>query len=523
MKNETKKNESSKMNRRAFISTGVGLGVFSIIPDHVFAAKKMGLVPPSDKITLLHIGCGYQGLSEIGALLSCPQIEVVGVADPNRQSIDYLGWSPNDQRTRIRNLIGDPTWFEGVPGHPGGRDVMKFVCETYYKKNRAGYNGTISSEEDYREMLDKMRDVDAVKTIPCDHLHSYIAVDCFKRGKHQIMHKPLGNKLHEAMKVVDMATAQQNIATHIMAYNSSSNNGINQTKAWIDAGAIGKFREIHNWSGRPYWPQYPNIPTERPPIPRGFNWDLWLGPSQWREYSPKYTHACFRGWFEFGAGSISDMGIYSMIPVFIRLGLGSATAASSRFARVYEPDVDQVPRQVVNTWSYPLAGGFRFEIPYKSGNGSIFFTWHDGGMKPNVPYGYPEDDLPLEGMMFIGEKGAIVGGFNGENPQLIGLSAADMKRYGNIKAEGWANMREEVSPGTARWLQGWIDNVKGGQKNPGSFEFVRELTETYNLGAVSMMRNGKKLLYDSNTRRITNDEEGNKLLHRDTRKGWEFV
>ena len=70
-----------------------------------------------------------------------------------------------------------------------------------------------------------------------------------------------------------------------------------------------------------------------------------------------------------------------------------------------------MPSQVINTWSYPDAAAFRFELPYKNGNGTVFFTWHDGGMKPNIPYGYKEDDLPIEGMMFIGEKGAITGGF----------------------------------------------------------------------------------------------------------------
>ena len=508
-------NEKGKLNRREFLATTAALGMVTVVPRQVLGK---GFIPPSDKITLVHIGCGYQGLSEISSLLRCPHIEVVGVADPNRQTNNYIGWSINGLRNSLRRLIEEPNWFDGITGHPGGRDVMKYVVETYYKKKRQGWNGAIPAEEDYRELLTKMQDVDAVKIIPCDHLHSYIAVDCFKRGKHQIMHKPLGNKLHEAMKVVDMATAQQNIATYMLAYNSSSYSGINQVKAWIDAGAIGKLREIHNWTGRPYWPQYQDIPTERPPIPRGFNWDLWLGPSQMREYSPKYTNCCFRGWFEFGAGSIADMGIYSMLYVFEKFQFGSAIAASSRFSRVYDVDVDQVPRQVVNTWSYPLAGGFRFELPYKNGSGTVFYTWHDGGMKPNVPYGYPEDDLDFEGMMYVGEKGAIVAGFRGNDPKLIGLSAADMKRYANVTPPA---RRSDVASG----VPGWIADIKGTNpsKSPASFEFAKALTETYNLGAVSMMCDGKKLLYDTNTRRVTNDEEGNKLLSRDTRRGWEFV
>ncbi|MDL2265733.1 Gfo/Idh/MocA family oxidoreductase [Parabacteroides sp. OttesenSCG-928-G07] len=510
----------NKLSRRKFIATTAAIGMVTVVPRSVLGK---GFIAPSDKITLVNIGCGYQGLSEIGVLLRCPQIEIVGVADPNRQSNNYIGWSYNGLRNNLRRLIDEPNWLEGITGHPGGRDVMKDVISTFYKKNRPGWNSEIPAEEDYREMLDRMRDVDAVKIIPCDHLHSYIAVDCFKRGKHQIMHKPLGNKMLEAMKVVDVATSSQHIATHLMAYNSSSNNGINQTKAWIDAGAIGKLREIHNWSGRPFWPQYPDLPTDRPPIPRDFNWDLWLGPAQMREYSPKYTNACFRGWFEFGAGSIADMGIYSMIPVFNKLGLNSAISASSRFSRVYKCDDDLVPAPVVNTWSFPDAAAYRFELPYKNGSGSIFFTWHDGGMKPNVPFGYKDDDLPLEGMMFIGEKGTIVGGFNGQKPELFGLSSKDLKKYADIKADPLPNQSEIVSEGTPRWLQGWIDNVKEGKKNPGSFEFVRELTESYNLGAVSLQCNGKKLLYDSATRTVTNDAEANKLLSRDTRKGWEFV
>ena len=503
------------MDRRKFLSTSAAVGALTIIPRSVLGK---GFIPPSDKITLVYIGCGYQGFSELGGLLRNDEIEIVGVADPNTQSNDYLGWSPNDQRNRIRNLIEEPTWFEGITGHPGGRNVMKYVVDTFYKKNRPGYTeGACQAEEDYRELLTKMRDVDAVKVIPCDHQHSYISVDCMKRGKHVLMHKPLGNKMHEALKVVDTALANPTIATCLSAYGQNA--GIDQVKAWVDAGAIGKLREIHNWTGRPYWPQYQDIPTERPPIPRGFNWDLWLGPSQMREFSPKYTHCCFRGWFEFGAGSIADMGIYSMLYVFEKFQFDSAIAASSRFSRVYNVDVDQVPRQVVNTWSYPLAGGFRFELPYKNGSGTVFYTWHDGGMKPNVPYGYPEDDLPLEGMMYVGEKGAIVAGFRGNDPKLIGLNAADMRRYGNVTPPARRSGAPAISVG------GWIADIKGTNpsKSPSSFEFAKALTETYNLGAVSMMRNGAKLLYDSNTRRVTNDEEGNKLLSRDTRRGWEFV
>ena len=78
------------------------------------------------------------------------------------------------------------------------------------------------------------------------------------------------------------------------------------------------------------WPQYPAVPTDTPPIPEGFDWTLWLGPSLERPYHPNYTHAVFRGWYEFGGGSLADMGHYSLWPVFRLFDLDAPIAVESR-------------------------------------------------------------------------------------------------------------------------------------------------------------------------------------------------
>ena len=511
-------NNTSKINRREFISAGVGLGVLTVLPNHVFAAKKQGLTAPSDKICLLHIGCGTEGLAELPALLKSPDIEIIAVADPNRESYDYIHWSENGLRDEMRRLIEEPTWKEGIKGIPGGRDVMKDVVERYYRKKRAGYNGNITAVEDYREILTKIKDIDAVKIMSPDHHHAYQALDCLKNGKHAIMHKPLGNKMTEAMKVVDVAKASK-LSTHMMAYNAFGDGNMDQIKKWIDAGAIGELKEIHNWTNRPVWPQYPVIPTDTPPIPQGFNWDLWLGPAEMRPYNPQYTHATFRGWYEFGAGAIADMGYYSLWSVFDALQLNSATSVSTRFSRIVGLNSENVPYTLVNDYSYPMAAAYRFEVPYKNRPGSIILQWHDGGMKPQRPEGYQEDDLPIEGMMFVGDKGAIVSGFLKQDPFIVG-DRASMFRY--VKGSPIEHPRNALPDGTERWLQTWIDGCRGKGKGPGSFEYAKEVNETFNLGSVSLMSNGKKLLYDPNSRTITNDADANKLLTRKIRKGWEM-
>lgn len=514
------KERKGNVSRREFLATtaAMTIGMATVVPRSVLGGR--GHIAPSDKVTMVCIGCGTHALSAITPLLRSPHIEFVGAADPNRESYDYIAWGgPHSLRNRLRQLLDEPNWLEGIQGHPGGRDVMKFLLETYYRKNRQGWRGSIPVFEDYREMLDRMRDVDSVRIITPDHLHGYMAVDCIKRGKHQLMHKPVANKVLEGIKVADMAAASPT-ATHLLAFNATGNSGVNQAMAWIAAGAIGTLREIHNWTNRPGWPQFPDIPVETPPIPKGFNWDLWLGPAQMRDFSPQYTHATYRGWYEFGGGSIGDMGYYSMMLVWDALELGTAISASSRFARVFRTNEYFVPSQMVNTWSFPNASAIRFEVPYKNGSGSIFFTWHDGGMKPSVPYGYDQDDLPRVGMMFVGDKGTIVADFHGRNPRLFGPDGIAAK-YADVPFE--PQRSGQTDDGTPLWLHGWLQNIRTGIKNPGAYELTRDLTATFNLGAVSLQRNGRKLLYDPTLRRVTNDEEANALLGRDTRKGWEFV
>jgi len=307
----------------------------------------------------------------------------------------------------------------------------------------------------------------------------------------------------------------------MMAFNAFGDGNMEQVKKWIDAGAIGKLKAIHNWTNRPVWPQYPVIPTDKPPIPDGLNWDLWLGPAEMRDYHPYYTHATFRGWYEFGAGALADMGYYSLLPVFDALKLDSAIAVSTRFSRVITLR-NNVPGPIVNNYSYPMAAAYKFDIPYKDKSGVISLQWHDGGFKPEIPEGYTKDDLPIEGMMFLGDKGAIVGGFNAQDPVLVSDQAA---KFTDIKGSPIAdNPRDTLPNGNERWLQKWVDDVKGKGKGKGygSFEYAKEVNETFNLGSVSLMSRGKKLLYDPATRTVTNDAEANKLLTRNIRKGWEM-
>ena len=500
---------NSGISRREFLGTAAASAAFTIVPSYVLGGS--GVLAPSDKITLAYIGTGTQGLREMLPLLAAPEIQIVSVCDPSKYAVGYRDWSGDSLLKEIRTALGKPDWnTEGVI--PGGREVAKDIVETYYAAKRPG--GTFagcSSYADFRELLNKEKDLDAVKIMTPDHLHGVISIAAMKKGKHVIMHKPIANRLEEARLVIDTAR-EKGVATHFMPWDA--NGSMEQVLAWIKDGSIGTLREVHNWTNRPVWPQYTSIPTDTPAVPGGFDWDLWLGPEAARPYHPNYTHMVFRSWYDFGGGSMADMGHYSLWSVFKALELGSPASVEPKQSHTCE-FYDVVPKRVKNDFSFPTASVVRFKYPAQGSRAAVDLIWYDGGMRPPTPPELEEDnkELPPEGLMFVGDRGKVLAAFFLENPQLIpekrmhGLPPAPAPRE---------RVPGEVSPG----LRQWMAATRGGPQSPGSFLNAWPITEAVNLYAIAL-RTGRKLLYDSENRKITNVPEANKYLFREYRKGWE--
>src|SRR5207249_8987949 len=247
--NPTKrKSHHKKLSRRKFVLTGgAAAAAFTIVPRHVLGGP--GFVAPSEKITVAYIGCGTQGLREMLSMLTMPEVQIVAVCDPVKDGHDYVDWSKDGLRASIGNALGKPDWRRDVPGIPGGRDVAKELIETSYAHQRASekFKGC-ATYADFRELLEKEKDVNAVKIMTPDHLHATIAIAAMEKGKHVLMHKPIANRLHEARLVVETARRTK-VVTHFLPASEGAN--IRAIKDWIDDGAIGALREIHNWSNRP--------------------------------------------------------------------------------------------------------------------------------------------------------------------------------------------------------------------------------------------------------------------------------
>jgi len=502
------------MNRRKFLKCAAVSGAAStIVPRHVLGGA--GHVAPSEKIRFGYIGCGTQGLREMLGMLAMPEVQIVTVCDPVRDGNDYVDWSKDGMRAMIARSLGKPDWRRGVPGIPGGREVGRELVEAHAAKQKAsGQFKGCTAYADFRELLDKEKDLDAVRIMTPDHLHATIAIAAMRKGKRVVMHKPLANRVVEARLVVETARKTK-VATHFLP--ASPGDDVRRAAGWIREGAIGTLRQVLNWSNRPVWPQYATIPTDTPPVPKGFDWDLWLGPSLDRPYHPHYTHAVFRGWYEFGGGPVADMGHYSLWPIFQEFELDAPILVESTPSHVCTV-VDHVSRKIHNDYSFPVASTIRFKFAAKGDRPVLDLLWYDGGIRPQTPEEMEADggELAAEGMMYVGDKGKILAGFRGENPRILSRKSG---------GAGTAQAAATQGKDRARRLRdaAWVRAFQGGEPTCGDFLLAGPISEAFNLGAVSLRLGGKRLLWDAAAGKITNLPSANKLLTREYRKGWELA
>lgn len=462
-------------------------------------------ISPNDRLNVACIGTGTQGTRVLLELLKIPEIQIVAVADPVKEDTRYLNWGKHELRDNIRRAIEEPAWDEGTTGCRAGREPARRIVEAWYgKQKKMKYKGC-AAYEDFREMLEKEKGIDAVVIGAPDHQHAYISVKCMEKGKHVYCQKPMTNSVYEARLLAAKAD-ETKLATQVATLCSSSES-TDVLCEMIWSGAIGPVREVHNWSNRPVWPSgFTQLPAEEP-IPEGFNWDLWLGRAPFRPFSYQYTHTTFRAWYDFGTGALGDMGCYSFDTIFRALKLGapvSIEASGNTLSGVNEDG--PVP---VTYASFPLATTAHFSFPARAGMPPVELYWYDGGMKPPKPAELEEDnlDMPREGILFVGDYGKILTEFHGGSPRLI----PESKNKAYIRPPA-------TIPRSAGHYTDWVNACKGGKPARATFGFAAPITETLCLGNIAMLT-GKKLLWDAASMK-TNSEEANKLITPEYREGY---
>jgi len=462
--------------RRKFIK-GVGISSVGlmILPRCTLGGKDY--VAPSDKVNIGIVGAGGQSLYSINQLFNLEDVQMTAIADPARF------WK-NDILYSIDT----------------GREPVKKHIESFYCKKTPNYK--MKEYEDFRIMLEKEKSLDAILCATPDNTHAYVSVFAMRTGKHVYCEKPLTHNIWEVRKVCDVAR-ETGLATQ-MGNQGHSNDGIRQTVEYLRAGAIGTVREAHSWVGATRWlPGYPGYPSKSTSIPRGFNWDLWLGPTSWHPYNKLYTPVRWRDFWAFGCGALGDFGCHDM------------DAATWAFNLQPPESVEVLPAGNYGSKEiapYGEIGHYQF-----SANGDqppIKLIWYSGGLKPALPELLPRNAaLSSRGAMFVGDKGIILNnGGTGSAPVILPETLRNS-----------FTPPEKSLPRSKGHHREWIDAIKGGPVAMSNFEYGARLTENVLLGVLSLRLGGKKIYWDAANMKVTGMPEADEIIREPVRKGWEIV
>jgi predicted dehydrogenase len=445
--------KSRKTSRREFLGASAATALFTIVPRHVLGGP--GRTPPSEKLNIAGIGVGGMGASNLKMLES---ENIVALCD-----VDH-----------------------------------EYAAKTFKRYAQA------KVYKDYRVMLDKQKDIDAVVVATPDHTHAVITMAAIRAGKHVYCQKPLTHDVYES-RMLAKAAREAGVAAQ-MGIQGHSAEGFNLICEWIWDGAIGQVREVDAWSALTYTPHghvwwsspCTERPTETPPVPETLDWDLWIGPAPLRPYHPCYHPAVWRCWWDFGCGMLGDRGCHTLDSVFAALKLG---APSSVEATCKGGNDEIHPDSAIVTYHFPTRG----ELPL------LKLTWYDGQLPPR-PKELEEDRIAGDaegGVIFKGDKGILMCGTTGNSPRLIPESA--MQAYERpVKTLPRVPDSHEMD---------WVRACKSGKQPGANFDFSGPLTELVLLGNIAK-RVGRRIEWDAQKMKITNLPDADEHVRTPYRDGW---
>ncbi len=451
----TARTRSNRLTRRSFLAGSAALG--AALSVHSFARP----LAASDKVNVAVVGAGGRGFEDL-------------------RSLDGTG----------ANIVA--------------------LCDCDLPHAAAAFKKYPDAKQfsDWRKMLETQKDIDAVVVATPDHNHAIVAIAAMKLGKHVYCEKPLAHSIYEVRQMAKSA-AEAGVATQ-MGTQGHAFEGSRRAVEMLRAGVIGEVKELHVWTDRPanWWPAGVTRPTDTPPVPDGLDYDLWLGPAPRHPYHPAYVPFKWRGYWDFGTGSIGDMGVHNLDTAFWGLELGLPTSAE-----VMESDPSLSDPAMKET--EPKSCTIEFNYPARGDKPPVKMLWYSGGKLPPRELFQGEKLITRDGgSLAIGSKGTLFtrtwhGGEDKNNMFML----LPKKEF-----EGLAGPEKSI-PRVKSHHQEWIDACRGQGKTLSHFGYASVLTEGLLLGNLAL-RTGKKIVWDAQKMEALGCPEAAPIIHPEFRAGW---
>jgi hypothetical protein len=466
------------MQRRKFIKNlAATSAAFSIVPSHVLGKAH---IPPSDTLYIGAFGVGGRGRGVIRGLDETQKVKFVTLCDVD------------DRR----------------------------AAETYKKFPKA------KRYKDFRKVFDKhLKDIDAIMVATPDHMHASIALPFMREKKHAYVEKPLTHNINEARLMTTVA--KENSIVTQMGNQGASSDGSREAKEWIKSGVIGKVYKVDCWTNRPVWPQGVPLPKGKDPIPKGLDWDLWLGAAAMRDYNDAYLPFKWRGFWDFGTGALGDMGCHIMETPFGVLDLGYPTEAEASCTTNWVGDFAEADY----SHSCPSSSIVRLKFNTAE-HGDIDLNWYDGGIMPDLPDELKDGETIGDGgggSVLYGTRGILVCDTYSRNARLL---PSDTMKLLNPPEP----YLKRIEGGTGGHQRNFVEGCLNGTETSSDFKRSGPLTEAVLMGNLAIKafqykekrENGRgfnypgrrKILWDGENMNVTNYEKANEWVRGSYRKGW---
>lgn len=452
----------SHSSRRAFLKTSAALGTAAFGTPLFLSGAEAGSTDANSKLNLALVGCGGQGRGVMRGLVS-QGANLVALCDPDPEMIDKA-------RADASNSAGD-----------AATDAKAY--------------------EDYRRLLDDASSFDAVLVGTPDHWHAPLCKAFMKAGKHVYCEKPLTHSVAEARELRQLSRTA-NVVTQ-MGNQGSASESLRRCTEIIQAGALGQIREMYEW-GIGVTANEGSAEGEDP-IPEGFNWDLWVGPSTLRPFKKDVYHPFrWRSWFDFGNGGMADFCCHT-----INLPMRALDLSYPEKIVINMEDGKQIADKAAVEFHFPASGD----------HPPVTLHWQGNG-KPSADVLQPLTETYGEntpnGLLILGEKGCMYTGHwnNGGMIRLEGES-----RLTDVNNHEATKDIPKTLPRTSNHGKEWLDACRGEGKTFSDFDIGGKLTEIGLAGVVGL-RAGQSLDWNGEKMEASNVPEAARFVRTEHRKKW---
>ena len=368
------------------------------------------------------------------------------------QSLKRLGYKSPNEKLNLAAIGGGGQAFNDITDAEAGVENVVAIADVDFTRGTPALAKWPKAEKyrDFRSMIDKQKDIDAITIGIPDHMHLSAALHAMQAGKHIYVEKPLTRTVWEA-RTLAQAAEKYKVATQ-MGNQGYSTDAIRVACEIIWSGEIGDVTEVHAWHGGPGWPQGMQKIPPPTPVPDTLDWDLWLGTAasrpytagdeEYRKYAASgvgqgrapaqmagapggggggrggrgggggqqfgfYLPFNWRGFHDFGSGLFGDWGVHIMGAAYWALNLRPE----------YLVSVERTKAEGVSPFTYPVKNAVKYEFAARGNMPPCTLYWedcvNDGGWVPPGMSAEEARKIPGKGPQVGGSGGRGAGGAGG--------------------------------------------------------------------------------------------------------------